>query len=98
MNTAGFPSSRRLPAVSFQAALHSLSPASLPAVPPTWSALIPVRIPRIIINIGDIEHGGIRTHDLCLRRAALYPAELRVRFEYSIVEKPFLSIGHCNGT
>ena len=28
------------------------------------------------------KHGGpgeIRTHDLCLRRAALYPAELRVR-------------------
>jgi hypothetical protein len=25
--------------------------------------------------------GEIRTHDLCLRRAALYPAELRVRIK-----------------
>ena len=25
------------------------------------------------------ECGGIRTHDLCLRRAALYPAELRIQ-------------------
>src|SRR6185295_6187730 len=27
---------------------------------------------------GDGAPGEIRTHDLCLRRAALYPAELRV--------------------
>ncbi len=31
--------------------------------------------PRAILA----DSGEIRTHDLCLRRAALYPAELRVR-------------------
>src|SRR5262249_56979015 len=30
--------------------------------------------------IDDGGPGEIRTHDLCLRRAALYPAELRVRW------------------
>src|SRR5579864_3432251 len=30
-------------------------------------------------NDGVGAPGEIRTHDLCLRRAALYPAELRVR-------------------
>lgn len=29
--------------------------------------------------------GGIRTHDPCLRRAVLYPAELRMRYEGDMI-------------
>jgi len=31
------------------------------------------------VRVKKHECGGIRTHDLCLRRAALYPAELRIQ-------------------
>jgi hypothetical protein len=39
----------------------------------------------------------IRTYDLCLRRAALYPAELRVRAAAVISAKPRPAQGGCSG-
>ena len=35
------------------------------------------------LHVGSGAPEGIRTPDLCLRRAALYPAELRARFPAS---------------
>jgi hypothetical protein len=78
MNTAGFPSSRSLPGCSLQAAFtrfrrHPVGSSSYSLGANFGSNPVDNN------SVGDIEHGGIRTHGLCLRRAALYPAELRVR-------------------
>ena len=47
------------------------------------------KVERKMKGRGNHARGGIRTHDLCLRRAALYPAELLAPFSNRTSESEY---------
>jgi hypothetical protein len=65
--------------VNYGIAMRCLETAGVDCELPLMTAAIAAKLSgnSLILLVGAPE--GIRTPDLCLRRAALYPAELRAR-------------------